>query len=68
MAGEVLGVKSPLRVRTPTYFIDFTLKNGESYEHEIPATWNVLIYNFEGQIAFNDDGKFVKQDTCTFFV
>lgn len=67
VAGEVLGVKSPVRARTPTYFIDFTLKNGQSYEHAIPATWNVLIYNQQGEVAFNDNKKFILQDTCSFF-
>jgi redox-sensitive bicupin YhaK (pirin superfamily) len=59
VAGEVFGVKSPVRARTPTYFIDITLKNGQSYEHVIPKTWNAMIFNYNGKVVFNDSGKAV---------
>ena len=67
VAGEVLGVKSPVKTRTPTYFIDFTLQEGQSYEHIIPATWNSMIYNYQGTISLNDSSDLVVEDSCSVF-
>ena len=31
ISGEVFGMKGPVVARTPTYFIDFTMKKGSQY-------------------------------------
>ncbi|KAJ8440416.1 hypothetical protein Cgig2_017649 [Carnegiea gigantea] len=52
IAGEALGTKSPVYTRTPTLFLDFTLKPGVSLEQPIPKTWNAFVYVLEGEGIF----------------
>lgn len=52
IAGEALGTKSPIYTRTPTLFLDFTLKPGASLEQPIPKTWNAFVYVLEGDGIF----------------
>ena len=48
---EVLGVKDPIIVLTPTYFLDFIVREAEvKYEHVILADWNSLIVCYAGGI------------------
>ena len=50
ISGEVLGVKGPIQAVTPTYYIDFTIDNGQSYDHVIPAGWNSFILVYTGNL------------------
>lgn len=49
IAGESMGVKSPVYTRTPTMYLDFKVSRGARFEQPIPAGWNVFAYVFEGQ-------------------
>uniref|UniRef100_A0A2N9EX72 Pirin C-terminal domain-containing protein n=1 Tax=Fagus sylvatica TaxID=28930 RepID=A0A2N9EX72_FAGSY len=47
IAGEALGTKSPIYTRTPTMYLDFTLK-------PIPISWNAFVYVLEGEGIFGN--------------
>ncbi|XP_042515568.1 pirin-like protein [Macadamia integrifolia] len=52
IAGEALGTKSPIYTRTPTMYLDFTLKPGAHLQQPIPPKWNSFIYVLEGEGIF----------------
>ncbi|XP_021893595.1 pirin-like protein [Carica papaya] len=52
IAGESMGIKSPVYTRTPTIFLDFNLQSGTQYEQSIPETWNAFIYVIQGEGMF----------------
>jgi quercetin 2,3-dioxygenase len=52
IAGESLGVKSPVRTRTPTMYLDIALEAGKELQQPIPAGWNALAYVFTGPVSF----------------
>ncbi|KAL8205697.1 hypothetical protein R6Q57_009248 [Mikania cordata] len=52
IAGESLGIKSPIYTRTPTMFLDFTLEPGAQIKQPVPETWNVFVYVLEGEGVF----------------
>lgn len=52
IAGESLGIKSPIYTRTPTMFLDFTLKPGAKIRQPIPSSWNAFVYVLEGEGTF----------------
>ncbi|KAJ4980456.1 hypothetical protein NE237_031293 [Protea cynaroides] len=53
IAGEALGTKSAIYTRTPTMFLDFTLKPGAHLQQPIPSLWNSFIYVLEGEGVFS---------------
>ncbi|OAY52061.1 pirin-like protein [Manihot esculenta] len=52
IAGESMGVKSPVYTRTPTMFLDFTLKPRAQVHQSIPKSWNAFVYVIEGEGSF----------------
>ncbi|KAK6117417.1 hypothetical protein DH2020_048842 [Rehmannia glutinosa] len=52
IAGESMGVQSPVYTRTPTMYLDFTLKPNSEYHQSIPETWNAFVYIIEGEGVF----------------
>ncbi|XP_042518813.1 pirin-like protein [Macadamia integrifolia] len=52
IAGEALGAKSAIYTRTPTMYLDFTLKPGAQLLQPIPSMWNSFIYVLEGEGVF----------------
>ncbi|XP_058218845.1 pirin-like protein [Rhododendron vialii] len=54
IAGEALGTKSPIYTRTPTMYLDFTLKPGSHLEQPIPISWNAFVYVLEGEGIFGN--------------
>ncbi|XP_054793287.1 pirin-like protein At1g50590 [Prosopis cineraria] len=52
IAGEALGTKSPIQTRTPTMYLDFTLKPGSHLQQPIPESWNAFVYVLEGEGVF----------------
>ncbi|GER40821.1 pirin [Striga asiatica] len=52
IAGEAMGVHSPVYTRTPTMFLDFTLKPNSQYHQSIPGSWNAFVYIIEGEGVF----------------
>ena len=59
IAGESMGLKSVVRTRTPTYYLDFKLNSSENnkitaFEQTIPSGWTTFAYILEGQVLFGD--------------
>ncbi|KAF2303796.1 hypothetical protein GH714_023466 [Hevea brasiliensis] len=53
IAGEALGTKSPVYTRTPTMYLDFSLKPG-AHQQPIPLAWNAFVYVLEGEGIFGN--------------
>lgn len=60
IAGESMGVKSPVYTRTPTMYLDFKLDPQASFTQPIPAGWNAFIYIVNGSGKFGPVGKQVE--------
>lgn len=54
IAGEALGINSPIYTRTPTMYLDFTLKPGAQIRQPIPVSWNAFVYILEGEGTFGN--------------
>ncbi|XP_028768636.1 pirin-like protein [Neltuma alba] len=52
IAGEALGIKSPIQTWTPTMYLDFTVKPGSHLQQPIPESWNAFVYVLEGEGVF----------------
>lgn len=52
IAGESMGVHSPVYTRTPTMYLDFTLKPRAQHHQSIPESWNAFVYIIEGEGVF----------------
>jgi len=68
ISGEVFGVKGPIQANTPTYYLDFYMKEGASYTHEIPKGWNSMVVVHKGindslSLKFGDCAAFTISDT-----
>lgn len=44
IAGESMTIKSPVRTRTPTYYLDFEMAPNSSHVQNIPVGWTTFIY------------------------
>jgi len=47
-----MGVQSPVYTRTPTMYLDFTLKPRAQMNQSIPESWNGFVYIIEGEGVF----------------
>ncbi|KAG0467964.1 hypothetical protein HPP92_017292 [Vanilla planifolia] len=52
IAGDCLGVHSPVLTRTPVMYLDFTLLPGVHVRQPVPATWNAFVYILEGEVVY----------------
>ncbi|KAK2352096.1 pirin protein [Trifolium repens] len=52
IAGESMGVNSPVYTRTPTMFLDFTMRPGTQLHQNIQESWNSFAYIMEGEGVF----------------
>ncbi|KAB1213392.1 Pirin-like protein [Morella rubra] len=52
IAGESMGVRSPVYTRTPTMYLDFTLEPRAQVHQSIPESWNSFVYIIEGKGVF----------------
>ncbi|GLJ26814.1 hypothetical protein SUGI_0523310 [Cryptomeria japonica] len=52
IAGEALGIKSPVYTRTPTMYLDFRLECKSVLHQPIPESWNAFVYVLEGEARF----------------
>nr|GLL29388.1 pirin-like protein [Ipomoea trifida] len=52
IAGEAMGVQSQVYTRTPSMFLDFTLKPMAQHHQPIPESWNAFVYIIEGEGVF----------------
>jgi len=44
IAGEALGVKSPVYTRTPTHYLHFFMEKNSVLHQPVPAGWNCFAY------------------------
>lgn len=55
-----MSVKSPVYTRTPTMYLDFTLKpNSPVFVQPIPRGWNAFVYILNGQGEFGSKNNVV---------
>ena len=47
-----MGLWSPIYTRTPTMYLDFTLKPRAQMHQSIPESWNSFVYIVEGEGVF----------------
>ncbi|CAI8591659.1 unnamed protein product [Vicia faba] len=52
IAGESMGINSPVYTRTPTMYLDFTMNPGTQMNQTIPESWNSFAYIIEGEGVF----------------
>ncbi|KAI9314277.1 RmlC-like cupin domain-containing protein [Dichotomocladium elegans] len=52
IAGEAYGVKSPIKTKTPTLFVDIRLAKGKTIEQEVPEDYAGFIYTIAGTALF----------------
>ncbi|KAL8162536.1 hypothetical protein V2J09_014025 [Rumex salicifolius] len=57
IAGEALGAQSNVYTRTPTMYLDFTLKPGARLWQPIPTSWNAFVYVLEGEGSFGSGSR-----------
>eukprot|EP00904_Undaria_pinnatifida_P005072 jgi/Undpi1/1695/HiC_scaffold_11.g05085.m1 len=51
IAGEALGISSPVNTRTPTQYIHFKMEPGSEVKQPIPEAMNSFLYMLEGKAA-----------------
>ena len=57
ISGESIGIKSKVRTRTTTYYLDFTLDPATNIENQpfvqsLPSGWESFAYILEGTVTF----------------
>jgi quercetin 2,3-dioxygenase len=52
IAGHAMGVRSPVRTRTPTMYLDFTVRPRGAVRQPVRASWNAFAYVLEGEGVF----------------
>ncbi|KAL2530093.1 Pirin-like protein [Forsythia ovata] len=57
IAGETMGVHSPVCTQTPTMYLDFTLKPNAQYHQSIPESWNAFVYIIAGEGVFDSQNS-----------
>lgn len=60
IAGESMGIKSPIYTRTPTMYLDFKLEKGSSFIQPVPYDWNAFVFILNGAGLFGTVNKLVK--------
>lgn len=49
-----MNIKSPVRTRTPTFYLDFEVQSGSEFEQNIPSGWTTFVYTLEGEISLGE--------------
>ncbi|EOY04919.1 RmlC-like cupins superfamily protein [Theobroma cacao] len=57
IAGESMGVRSPVYTRTPTMYLDFSLRPRAQVHQHVPESWNAFAYIVEGEGVFGYQNK-----------
>ncbi|XP_047049333.1 pirin-like protein At1g50590 [Lolium rigidum] len=54
IAGQAMGARSQVSTRTPTMYLDFTVRPHSiaPARQPVPASWNALVYVLEGEASF----------------
>ncbi len=62
IAGESMGIKSPIFTLTPTLYLDFKLDKGSRFVQEVPEDWNAFIFVLKGNGVFGSGVNEVAAD------
>lgn len=65
IAGEALGIKSPVYTRTPVHYIHFQLEPNAVVNQPIPEGWNAFAYTIEGKVSFGGSKPIGPHHTVT---
>jgi hypothetical protein len=57
IAGEALGVRAVIEMRTPILYQDWSLRPGASLDQPVPDGFNAFVYLFEGRAEIGCDGR-----------
>ncbi|KAL5542911.1 hypothetical protein UlMin_010621 [Ulmus minor] len=57
IAGESMGVRSPVYTRTPTMYLDFVMSPRAEMHQPIPESWNAFVYIMEGDIVIGSENS-----------
>jgi redox-sensitive bicupin YhaK (pirin superfamily) len=57
IAGECMGIKSPVYTITPTTYLDFRLDKSSQFTQPIPNDWNAFIFILKGSGLFGSQSK-----------
>jgi redox-sensitive bicupin YhaK (pirin superfamily) len=56
IAGHAMGARSPVRTRTPTMYLDFTVRpRAAAVRQPVPPSWNAFVYVLEGEGVFGSE-------------
>ncbi|KAK7085078.1 hypothetical protein SK128_008940 [Halocaridina rubra] len=62
IAGESMGISSPVRTHTPTYYLIFEMDPGSKFTQYLPEDWNAFIYILAGTIGIGDYDDLVESE------
>lgn len=68
VAGDCMGVKSPIHTQTPVVFLDFKIQPNSYYIKNLPNDWNAFIYVLNGEGYFGPEENEVKSEANTTLV
>jgi len=66
IAGSSMGIKSPVRTRTPTFYLDFKFLPGSNFTQDVPADWTCFAYILAGKFRFGG-GEVVEAHNTVLF-
>lgn len=68
IAGEVNGVKGPVtEIFADPEYLDVSLEEGSSFEHNLPERHTVFAYVFEGEGVFDQEGTLISATNLVIF-
>ena len=66
IAGSSMGIKSPVRTRTPTFYLDFKFLPGSNFTQDVPADWTCFAYILAGKFRFGGNEVVEAHNTVLF--
>eukprot|EP00301_Raphidiophrys_heterophryoidea_P026984 c9423_g1_i4.p1 GENE.c9423_g1_i4~~c9423_g1_i4.p1 ORF type:complete len:230 (+),score=65.02 c9423_g1_i4:465-1154(+) len=57
IAGQALGITSPIYTRTPVSYLHFTMQPNSKLQQKIPSDWNAFVYILSGTATFGTNDK-----------
>ena len=62
IAGESMGIKSPIYTITPTLYLDFKLDQSSQFSQPIPKDWNAFIFVLKGTGVFGEGNNAIESE------
>jgi len=64
IAGDSCGVKASVYTRTPTMYLDISMKAGSTFVQDIPQTYKGFVYILSGEALFGSKETVGKESHC----